>query len=61
MGPGTPGTIRIHPEGTPLPAPSPGAWGGGLIGEGEGEFGYRSRCVWIVNILFRADQLEWDE
>ncbi|EUC54695.1 AGC/NDR kinase, partial [Rhizoctonia solani AG-3 Rhs1AP] len=25
--PGTPGTVWIHPEGMPLPAPTPGAWG----------------------------------
>ncbi|KAH7322360.1 hypothetical protein B0J17DRAFT_247097 [Rhizoctonia solani] len=32
--PGTPGTIHIHPEGMPLPAPSSGAWGGNVIREG---------------------------
>ncbi|CUA77053.1 LATS, large tumor suppressor [Rhizoctonia solani] len=31
--PGTPGTVWIHPEGMPLPAPSPGAWGANAIKE----------------------------
>ncbi|CAE6478552.1 unnamed protein product [Rhizoctonia solani] len=34
--PGTPGTIWIHPEGVPLPAPRPGAWGVNAIKE-DGE------------------------
>ncbi|KEP50292.1 AGC/NDR kinase [Rhizoctonia solani 123E] len=34
--PGTPGTVWIHPEGMPLPAPTPGAWGVRAIKE-DGE------------------------
>ncbi|CAE6433090.1 unnamed protein product [Rhizoctonia solani] len=37
--PGTPGTIHIHPEGMPLPAPRPGAWGANIIKEDGGKDG----------------------